>query len=106
MDNLSTTHDRVADLKTEVGNFEAQFDLDRPHQRIVASDALASIDAALRLLHGLRGELTQQMSRYDYASLVRTDDLLRQVRAERDDTPVIGDAYAVGYHDGQQAGER
>lgn len=85
----------IDDLETDVENLRTQldswndgkYDRDQPHQRLAASDALDTIDAALRLLHQMRSGLVTEIRRYDEESMRRTDELLREMRAVRKARP-------------------
>lgn len=88
---VQTQAERFDDLRVDVANIGNQleqwnagvYDAENPHQRLAGTDALISIDAALALLHELRSDLVGQLRRYDDASMIRTDALLRELRAER-----------------------
>lgn len=94
---MEPTYPPIDDLQTDVDNLRAQldkwndgtYDREQPHQRLAASDALDAIDAALKMLHSMRDQLVSQTRQYDDASMRRTDDLLRKIRAEREKAGIL-----------------
>ncbi len=81
MPPLSALREHVEDLGVWIGIWSNRTEPDA-HARRCASDAVDAIDAMLRDLYLVRGQLTQEIRTADDTAAARADELLRRPPAK------------------------